>query len=63
MEGLADLKADYVKFEADLSITRTVSDTFKNRIITLERKCWRNEQSSRREWLEISGIPGGTSHT
>ena len=57
MEDFADLKA---KLEADLSITRTVSDTFKNRIITLERKCWRNEQYSRRECLEISGIPNGT---
>ena len=43
MEDFADLKADYFKLEADLSITRTVSDTFKNRIITLERKCWRND--------------------
>ena len=24
-------------------ITRTVSDTFKDSIITLEKKCWRNE--------------------
>ena len=60
MEDFADLKADYVKLEADSSITGTVSDTFKNRIITLERKCWRNEQYSRCECLEISGIPNGT---
>ena len=60
MEDFADLKADYIKLEADSSITGTVSDTFKNRIITLERKCWRNEQYWRRECLEISGIPNGT---
>ena len=28
MEDFADLKADYVKLEANLSIARTVSDTF-----------------------------------
>ena len=60
MDDSADLKANYVKLEADLSITRTVSDTFKNCIITLEKICWRNEQHSRRECLEISGIPDGT---
>ena len=37
MEDFADLEANFVKLEADLSITRAVSDTFKNRIITLER--------------------------
>ena len=41
-------------------VTRTVSDTFKNHVTTLERKCWRNEQYSRRECLEMSGIPNGT---
>ena len=29
-------------------------------MITLERKCSRNEQYSRHEYLEISGIPNGT---
>ena len=29
----------------------------KNHIIVLERKYWSNEQYSRRECLEISGIP------
>ena len=61
MEDFADLKADYAKLEADLSITRTVSDTSKNRVITLERKCWRNEQYWIRECLEVSGIPDGTA--
>ena len=61
MKDLVDVKANYVKLEAELSITRTVSDTFKNRIIALERKCWGNEQYSRRECLEISGVPEETT--
>ena len=32
----------------------------KNHIVVLERKCWSNEQYSRRECLEISGIPSDT---
>ena len=27
------------------------------RLVVTERKCWANEQYSRREYLEISGIP------
>ena len=56
MEDFADPRADYVKLEAE----RAVSDTFKNRIITLERKYWRNGQYPRRKCIEISGIPDGT---
>ena len=32
----------------------------KNHIVVLERKCWSNEQYSRCECLEISGIPSDT---
>ena len=56
-EDFTDLKTNYAKIEADLSIVRTVSNNMKNHIVTLERKCWSNEQYSRRECLEISGIP------
>ena len=59
----ADLKINYSKMEADLSIVRTVSDNMKNHIIKLERKCWSNEQYSRRECLEISGIPETVTDT
>ena len=32
----------------------------KNNIVALKRKCWSNEQFSRREFLEMSGIPSDT---
>ena len=32
----------------------------KNHITVLKRKCWRNEQYSRRECLEISATPTDT---
>ena len=32
----------------------------KNHTVVLERQCWSNEQYSRRECLEISGIPSDT---
>ena len=32
----------------------------KNHIVVLKRKCWSNEQFSRRKCLEMSGIPSDT---
>ena len=52
---LAELGKSYNK--SDLAITKAVNESLKNRIITLERQCWSNAQYSRRETLEISGIP------
>ena len=44
-----ELKTKFAKLEADLNIL--------DRLINVERKCFANEQYSRTECLEISGIP------
>ena len=54
---LAELRKSYNKLETDLAITKAVNESLRNLIITLERQCWSNAQYSRRETLEISGIP------
>ena len=54
---LFELRKNYNKLEADLKVSKSVTDTMKNRIVVLERKCCSNEQYSRHECLEISGIP------
>ena len=54
---LAELRKSYNKLESDLAITKAVNESLRNQIITLERQCWSNAQYSRRETLEISGIP------
>ena len=57
---LSELRKNYSKLKADLKVSKSVTEAMKNHIIVLECKCWSNEQYSRRECLEISGIP---SHT
>ena len=42
---------------ADLHTSRNVNDKLSHKLVVLERKCHANEQYSRRERLEISGIP------
>ena len=51
------LKSDFSKLEANIQVTRNVNFNLSKRLVTIERKCYTNEQYSRRECLEISGIP------
>ena len=52
-----EIKTDIRKLESDLAIRRNLNDKLTKQLILVERKCWANEQYSRRECLEISGIP------
>ena len=46
------------KMEADIVVVKIVNDRLVERIVKTERQCWENAQYSRRETLEIVGIPG-----
>ena len=52
-----ELKTKLTKLKADLNISRNVNSELSDKLISVERKCFANEQYSRRECLEISGIP------
>ena len=52
-----ELKTKFTKLEADVNISRNVNSKLSDRLINVERKCFANEQYSRRECLEISGTP------
>ena len=51
---LLELKTKFTKMESDLTISRNVNVKLMERLVVTERKCWTNEQYSRRECLEIS---------
>ena len=55
--GQNELKTKFCKLESDLHISRNVNDKLSDKLTVLECKCHANEQYSRRECLEISGIP------
>lgn len=50
------------KIDADLAVTKQVNDLLVTRVTNLEHQCWANAQYSRRECLEIVGIPSSVSH-
>ena len=58
---LSGLKSDFSKLEADIQVSRNVNYKLSERLITMERRCYANEQYSRRECLEISGIPASVA--
>ena len=45
------------KLEADIAIVRNVNDRFVERVVKTERQCWDNAKNSRRDTLEIVGVP------
>ena len=58
---LLELKTKFTKMESDLTISWNVNVKLMERLVVLERKCWANEQYSRRECLQISSIPESVS--
>ena len=59
---LEEFKEIKDKIEADISMTKQVNSLLASRVTNLERQCWANAQYSRRECLEIVGIPSNVSH-
>ena len=45
------------KLEAALAVNKRVNSELCRRIVTMEHQCWTNAHYSRRECLEVAGIP------
>ena len=59
---LSELRNDFKKIESELSVSKNVNSKLQERVVALERQCWGNSQYSRRECLEITGIPDSISN-
>ena len=59
--NLSGLKSDFSKLEADRLVSRNVNSKLSERLLTIERRCYANKQYSRRECLEIWGIPASVA--
>ena len=56
-EEVRKLNGSFQQLKSDLAITKNVNSQLHNRFVNMERQCWANAQSSRRECMEIVGIP------
>ena len=59
---LTDLRNKFTKLESDLTISKNINSKLSSQLTKVETKCWADAQYSRRQCLEISGIPDSISH-
>ena len=52
-----DLLGYFKKLESDLAVTKNVNSKLMDRLVQTERQCWANAQYSRRDTIEVIGIP------
>ena len=57
LEEVLKLNESISKLHAELAVTKTVNNLLLTRLTTLKRQCWVNAKYSRRECLDIVGIP------
>ena len=57
LEGIRKLNDNFSKLESELSVTKQVNSLLLRRLVNMERQCRANAQYSRRECLNIRGIP------
>ena len=61
LEEVRKLNDSISKLHSELAVTKIVNNLLVTRLSTLERQCRANAQYSRRECLDIVGIPRGVS--
>ena len=57
LEEIRKLNDNFSKSESEFSMTKHVNSLLLRRLVNMECQCWANAQYSRRECLDIMGIP------
>ena len=57
VEEVRKLSDAFLKLQSELAVSQQVNSLLSNRLTNMERQCWANAQYSRRECLDIVGIP------
>ena len=61
LEEVKQINSNFKLLESDLSITKNANTLLHKRLISMERQCWANAQYSRRECIEVAGIPSSVA--
>ena len=62
-QEIKDTLTHLKKLEGDIAVVRTANDRLVERVVKTERQCWENAQYSRRDTLEIVGIPNSIDNS
>ena len=57
LQEMRKFNDNFAKLQAELVVTKRATSELCKRIVTIEPQCWANVQYSRRECLEVAGIP------
>ena len=57
MAEMKELSISFKRLESDVQIVKTVNNNLLKQLENTERQCWANAQYSRRECVEVIGIP------
>ena len=57
MAEMKELSISFKRLESDVQIVKTVNNNLLKQLENTERQCWANAQYSRRECVEVTGIP------
>ena len=56
-EEMKNLNENFKKLESDVAVVKNVNNILCKQIVSVERQCWKNAQYSRREFVEVVGLP------
>ena len=62
LEEIHKLNDNFKRLEGELIVSKNVNSELLKHVIQLEKQCWAKVQYSRRECLELVGIPSSIGH-
>ena len=54
---MKNLNANFKKLESDVAVIKNANNILYKQIVSVERQCWKNAQYSRRECVDVVGLP------
>ena len=62
LEKIQNFNENFVNLESEINIAKKFNTLLNKKVIDMERQCWANAQYSRKESLEVVGIPCDVSN-
>ena len=61
-KGIKETNRSFKNLESEIIAVKKVNDALVKQLSSLEPKCWKNAQYTRREYGEVVGIPSSVEH-
>ena len=61
MDQIRKFNENFEKLQSELTVAKQVNSVLSERLVSMERQCWANAQYSKRECLEMVGVPRSVS--